>query len=104
MTSTASTAPCKRMAAPLASRCRAATVRRVHGILIRALGQGVKWGWIGINPAIASSPPRVLTPEISPPSATQVAALLSHAQATAPELACYLMLSAGTGARRSELV
>ena len=84
---------------PLAS----ATVRRVHGILRRALGQGVKWGWIGINPAIAASPPRVLTAEIKPPSPTQVAALLARAQSTAPELACYLMLSAGTGARRSEL-
>ena len=58
---------------PLAS----ATVRRVHGILRRALGQGVKWGWIGINPAIAASPPRVLTAEIKPPSPTQVAALLA---------------------------
>jgi integrase len=85
---------------PLAS----ATVRRVHGILRRALGQGVMWGWIGINPAIAASPPRVLTAEIKPPSPTQVAALLARAQSTAPELACYLMLSAGTGARRSELV
>jgi integrase len=82
----------------------AATVRRVHGILRRALGQGVKWGWIGVNPAVAASPPRVLTAEIRPPSPTQVAALLARAQASAPDLACYLMLSAGTGARRSELV
>jgi len=35
------------------------------------LGQGVKWGWIGINPAIAASPPRVLTAQINPPSPTQ---------------------------------
>jgi integrase len=45
-----------------------------------------------------------LTADIKPPSPTQVAALLARAQSTAPELACYLMLSAGTGARRSELV
>ena len=27
------------------------TVRRAHGILRRALSQGVKWGWLGVNPA-----------------------------------------------------
>ncbi len=32
------------------------TVRRIHGILRRALNQGVKWGWIGINPATATTP------------------------------------------------
>jgi integrase len=35
-----------------------ATVRRVHGIIRRALGQGVRWGWISHNPAIDASPPR----------------------------------------------
>ncbi len=35
------------------------TVKRIHGILRRALNQGVKWGWIGINPATATTPPRV---------------------------------------------
>ena len=35
------------------------TVRRIHGILRRALGQGLKWGWIGVNPAVATTPPRV---------------------------------------------
>ena len=34
------------------------TIRRIHGILRRALGQGLKWGWIGVNPAQASTPPR----------------------------------------------
>ena len=45
-----------------------ATVRRIHGILRRALAQGVKWGWIGVNPAAATSPPRVPQSEIKPPS------------------------------------
>jgi hypothetical protein len=35
------------------------TVRRIHGILRRALNQGVKWGWIGINPAMATALQRV---------------------------------------------
>jgi hypothetical protein len=35
------------------------TIRRVHGIVRRALTQGVRWGWISSNPAIAATPPRV---------------------------------------------
>lgn len=31
-----------------------ATVRRIHGILRLALAQGVKWGWLGVNPAAAT--------------------------------------------------
>ena len=34
-----------------------ATIRRVHGIIRRALTQGVRWGWITHNPAIDASPP-----------------------------------------------
>jgi len=41
------------------------TIRRIHGILRRALAQGVRWGWIGVNPAVASSPPRVPPTDIS---------------------------------------
>ena len=80
-----------------------ATVRRVHVIVRRALGQGVKWGWLGVNPASASTPPRVTTAEIAPPSSGQVAALLRRAADSDPALACFLMLSAATGARRSEV-
>ena len=80
------------------------TVRRIHGILRRALGQGLKWGWIGVNPAVATTPPRVPQPDINPPSCAEVARLLRRAAATSPELACFLMLWAATGARRSEIV
>ena len=80
------------------------TVRRIHGILRRALGQGMKWGWIGVNPAVATTPPRVPQPDINPPSSAEVARLLRRAAETSPELACFLMLSAATGARRSEIV
>jgi len=80
------------------------TVRRIHGILRRALGQGLKWGWIGVNPAVATTPPRVPQPDINPPSSAEVARLLRRDADTSPELACFLMLSAATGARRSEIV
>ncbi|MGI8807983.1 MAG: hypothetical protein ACR2KK_09110 [Acidimicrobiales bacterium] len=33
-----------------------ATIRRAHGILHRALVQGVKWGWLSANPASSATP------------------------------------------------
>ena len=80
------------------------TIRRIHGILRRALGQGLKWGWIGVNPAQATTPPRVPQPDITPPTGAEVARVLRRATAWSPELACFLMLSAATGARRSEII
>ena len=81
-----------------------ATVRRIHGILRRALAQGVKWGWLGVNPAATTTPPRVPHPEITPPSSTDLTRVLRRASESSPELACFLVLAAATGARRSELV
>jgi integrase len=80
------------------------TVKRIHGILRRALNQGVKWGWLGVNPASATTPPRVGPSEITPPSSADLARVLRRAAAEAPELACFIMLAAVTGARRSELI
>ena len=81
-----------------------ATVRRIHGILRRALAQGVKWGWIGVNPAASTSPPRVPQPAIKPPSGIEMVRVLKRASESSPELACFLLLASATGARRSELV
>ncbi|MFZ8999546.1 MAG: tyrosine-type recombinase/integrase, partial [Ilumatobacteraceae bacterium] len=81
-----------------------ATVRRIHGILRRALNQGVKWGWIGINPATATTPPRVPASDIRPPSSEALGRVLRRARDESPDLGCYLMLAAATGARRSELI
>ena len=81
-----------------------ATVRRIHGILHRALEQGVRWGWIAVNPAGAASPPAVHPPELTPPAPADIAALFSLARERDPELAMFVMLAAATGARRSELV
>ncbi len=80
------------------------TVRRIHGILRRSLNQGLKWGWIGINPATATTPPRVPVSDIKPPSAEALARVLRRADSESPDLGCYLMLAAATGARRSELI
>jgi integrase len=80
------------------------TVKRIHGILRRALNQGVKWGWIGINPATATTPPRVPASDIKPPSPEALGRVLRRAEVDSPDLASYLMLAAATGARRSELI
>jgi integrase len=82
----------------------AATIRRTHGVLHRALGQGVRWGWLSRNPASSASPPRVPTPDIRPPSPADLAELFAHARRSDPDLADFLLLAAATGARRSELV
>jgi len=81
-----------------------ATIRRVHGIIRRALSQGVRWGWITHNPAIDASPPRVPMKELKPPNPDQVVQLFRLARESDPELATFIMLAASSGARRGELV
>ncbi len=81
-----------------------ATIRRVHGIIRRALTQGVRWGWITHNPAIDASPPRVPMKELKPPDPDQVVQLFRLAQESDPELATFIMLAASSGARRGELL
>lgn len=81
-----------------------ATIRRVHGILRRALSQGVRWGWLRQNPAINASPPKVVTKELSPPEPEQVARLFRVALETNPTLATFVLVAASTGARRGELL
>ena len=81
-----------------------ATIRRVHGIVRRALTQGVRWGWISHNPAIDASPPRVSVKELMPPTPEQLVQLFSVADETDPALATFILLAASTGARRGELI
>lgn len=81
-----------------------ATIRRTHGILHRALVQGVRWGWLTQNPASSASPPRVPTPDITPPKPADLAKLFALAQEDDPDFATFLMLAAATGARRSEMI
>jgi integrase len=80
------------------------TIRRVHGILRRALTQGVRWGWLGVNPATSASPPRVPAPTINPPTPTELARLQASIEREDPEFATFVRLSAITGARRSEML
>jgi integrase len=81
-----------------------ATIRRVHGILRRALTQGVRWGWLPHNPAIDASPPRVPLRELRPPTPEELARLYRTALERDPALATFILLAASTGARRGELI
>ena len=80
-----------------------ATVRQTHAVMRRALNQAMRWGWITTNPASLARPPRVRTPALSPPEPVDVVRLIAEAELRAPDLACFLLLAATTGARRGEL-
>ncbi len=81
----------------------AATVRQTHAILRRALQQGIRWGWIAVNPAAMASPPRVRAQHLEPPGPEQVIQLIEAATKLDPDFGCYLLVAATTGARRGEL-
>jgi integrase len=81
----------------------AATVRQVHAILRRALGQAARWGWIPANPAALASPPRPGPTDIRPPGPEELSQLLETVYAADPDFAVLLWLAATTGARRGEL-
>ncbi len=80
-----------------------ATVRRVHVVLRRALGQAKRWGWLATNPAADATPGRVSRVEVTPPDPEGVSRLLALADLQEPELGTFLRLAASTGARRGEL-
>ena len=79
-----------------------ATVRQLHAVLRRALGQATKWGTVARNVAALVSPPRVKRHEITPLTAAQARALLDAAQDARLEALYALALS--TGMRLGELL
>jgi integrase len=88
---------------PRSTPLAANTVMRVHAVLHRALGQGVRWGWLTTNPADHATPGRPKRNEIAPPSPDAVVMLIEKAGTVNPALPVFLRLAAGTGARRGEL-
>jgi integrase len=80
-----------------------ATVRQVHAILRRALGQAARWGWLPANPAALARPPRPGPADLRPPTPEEVSQLLAVAYQADPDFAVLLWLAATTGARRGEL-
>jgi integrase len=80
-----------------------ASVRQVHAVMRRALAQAVRWGWLTSNPASNASPPKVRTPEITPPPLADTRALLAAADERDPDFGTMLRVIAATGARRGEV-
>lgn len=80
-----------------------ATVRQAHAVVRRALNQAMRWGWIRANPASLARPPRVRSHVLNPPEPEDVRRLIAEAELRDPDLACFLLLAATTGARRGEL-
>ena len=81
----------------------ASTVRRVHGVLRRALGQAVRWGWLTHNPAVMATPPTPGPASAVAPTAADVARVLDAAGRFRAEFGTFVHLAATTGARRGEL-
>lgn len=80
-----------------------ASVRKNHNIIRRSLVQAIRWGWINANPAALAEPPKVTQHEIVPPTGGQVEAVLGLIGTVDPDLAAFLAVSSGTGARRGEV-
>ena len=73
------------------------TVMRSHAVLRRALAQGVKWGWLTVNPAANASPPRSKKQHLDLPDPGDVARLIEAAAKVNPSLPTYFRLAAATG-------
>lgn len=81
-----------------------ATVRQVHAVLRRALGQAYRWGWVPANVATMATPPKVVRPDITPPSRGEAVRLIEAAGRWGDgTLGSWLHVAATTGARRGEL-
>jgi integrase len=86
----------------LAAGLSPTSVRHVHGLLHRALGDAVRWGLLARNVTDAVDPPRRSTPEARTWDAREVAAVLSAAANDDHEALWRLALL--TGMRRGELL
>lgn len=80
----------------------ARTVQLAFAVLRRACTVAVRWGWLTANPCALVDPPRVPTPERTPPRTDEVARLLAAVAGTQWE-ALYL-LAAVAGLRVGELL
>ncbi len=89
-------------ASRLAAGLSPTSVRHVHGLLHRALGDAVRWGLVTRNVTEAVDPPRRSTPEATTWSPRQVATVLAVSADDDLEALWRLVLI--TGLRRGELL
>lgn len=80
-----------------------ATVRGDHTKVRSMFNQGVKWGWLGVNPAINTYRPSVPGRRITPPDPAAVVRLLDHVRLRDEAMVGFLILAADSGARLGQL-
>jgi integrase len=80
------------------------TIKLIHRVLHRALGQAKVWGIIRDNPAELVKPPRPPDQEAEMLQPDQAARLLDRLRGSRPPLYLLASLALGTGARRNELL
>jgi len=86
----------------LSKRLAPKTIRNLHGVLHRALGDATRWGLVARNQADLADPPKMSRPEMMIWTADEVRTFLD---ATADDrLAAMWVVAASTGVRRSELL
>jgi integrase len=78
------------------------TIRNVHGVLSKALGDAERWGLASRNPARLADPPAVTRPRVRVWSPEQTRAFL--ATVAADRLFAAWLLAVTTGMRRGELL
>lgn len=82
----------------------AATRRKIHNLLRRALTQAVRWEWIDTNPAMNAERPQVPKTERRAPDPAELVKLIAAATAAEDhDFATLLRVAAVTGCRRGEL-
>lgn len=87
----------------LARELEPSTVRRIHGVLRRALVFAERWEWIQSNPAAKVEPPVLEEADILLPSFEGVRKMLEDMAVYDPTFGLFLRLAATTAARRGEL-
>ncbi len=78
------------------------TVLNLHLVLTQALGQAVRWGYLGSNPAAGAQPPRPRRAEAAQIDAAASERILAAARGTRFE--CPAAIAISTGMRRGEIL
>lgn len=95
--------PCRRMCREhVCARLSDGSIRVIHSILKTALNRAVRWQWIAINPISFVAPPTIPTPDPSPPTAAEAAAIVNEAWKD-PDWGTLIWLAMTAGSRRGEL-
>lgn len=79
------------------------TIRRNHAMVRSMFAQGVRWGWLGVNPATNTYRPQPPDKTIRPPEPATVRGLLRHAAEHDPSIYSFLVVAADSGARLGQL-